>query len=771
MRNMTKLIPDINQAKHFLSRLNHDIYTFIYLHQGKPRGFDTWALTEIDWEKLIHLNTQKLTEIFVMVNEGDGVIYPPNKTPRSQKNVIELTSLFIDTDDCPLNEVKSFLKAQRLKPHLLVETSPKKYHLYFLLSPSTQKSKEALTPALQSRWKAIQLKLAHLNTPQAQCDSSTQDSSRVLRLPGFYHLKTLQTPHLTQIAKEYNHSAYSLDEIETKLAESLPHLEAHTLADPLHQAPYSLPQQKVGKGNRHLEITRFLGHLLSQGVTKEIALLSCTQFIQTYIEQPREFLPDGKRHHEITAFIDWKLSQQAHDSDEKRKEAKEAALTLLSSSPENTEDPFQLPDSFYLDAPGLLGQMTKFIYETALYPSAPIAFAASISLLGLLRSKAQIGPRGGTPNNYIMCLAPSGSGKSHAQTILNNTLSALSLGNLLQYGVRSEKGVLRFLENQNGRGLYIFDEGESLFTGFQDSKLPHYLRQVRTLFLELYSSASSSTKILGQTGNEKEKPIVLNYPHLSLLSFGVLHTISEAFTEKTIKDGLLQRFLVVTSTGKRVRNEKATLAKAFPEHILEQLRTIAIKGNQVEEKALLSEQSQPQAKAKRAKVRFSEEAQAAFEAFSDLQDERINETIASGRGHPEIFTRAAEQVERLLVAAYTAPSLGGEAVTYQQYKHMEEFVASRIGALEVIVSKGFKADQSKYGNDYELYEQVRDILAKRQAETGLGLSMKVLWDSVTPRPSYRAFQSIISAGIDMGVFEKKKVIKGRGQPAIVISIA
>lgn len=753
----------------FLKAFNHQIYTFIFLKQGKPTGHLTASINEIPFNDFQKRN-QAGEEIFFMVNEGDGIAHPPHKTPRSQKSVINLSACFIDTDEAPLSEVKAFLKAHGLKPHFAVETSRHKYHLYFLLDTSASPHTSIQGPSvpLQIQWKEIQLKLAHCNNAQPLCDSSTQDRSRVFRLPGFYHLKNPKAPFLTRIVKQYSHKAYTLGELQSKLLGCPPDSQGTQSSTHPEHTLYSLPTTTVTKGNRHLEMTRFLGHLLQRRVSPDIARLAFYKFAEEKFESAIDFLPKGKRHEEVLKFIEWHTAQEAEKTDEEREEAKQAALTLLSSSP-NQEDPFQLSDEFYLDAPGLLGEMTKFIYETALYPSAPIAFAASISLLGLLRSKAQIGPRGGTPNNYLMCLAPSGSGKSHAQTILNNTLSKLSLQNHLQYGVRSEKGVLRFLENQHGRGLYVFDEGESFFTNFQDSKLPHYLKQVRTLFLELYSSSGSATKILGQTGNEKEKPIVLNYPHLSLLAFGVLHTITEAFTEKTIKDGLLQRFLVVTSTGKRVRNEKASLAKAFPEYILEKLRALTIKGNQVEEKALLD--NDPNHRAKRAKVKFSPEAQAAFEAFSDLMDEKINETLSQGGGHPEIFTRAAEQVERLLVASYSAPSLGGDAISYQQYKHMEEFVVSRVGALQAIVAKGFKADSDRFGGqEYDLYEQVRNTLAKRQAETGLGVSMRVLWESITPRPSYRAFQSVIAAGVDMGVFEKKKVIKGRGMPSNVVSI-
>lgn len=771
---MKKASINLKSAKLFLKLLNHEIYTFQYLKEGKPYGSDCWRFDEIDWKKLENLNRRKKAEIFIMVNEGDGIVHEGYKLPRSSKSVKGLTALFIDTDEAPLSAVQEFAKNQKLKPHLVVETSPGKFHIYFLLDSQSlhllHNQRQSVQPSNQAKqlWKSLQLKLSHLGKETPQADSSTQDISRVLRVPGFLHLKNPDNPFPVQIRRVYRHRCYTLAELEQALRGCPP--EAQALSDgegSQNHSRYCLPSTKVGPGNRHLEMTRFLGHLLNNGVNLDAALLSYRQFATEYFVDAKDFLPGGKRYHEVESFVNYWKQQQVDESEEAKEKAKEAAKKVLSETAVTRgSNPFELPDEFYMEAPGLVGEMTRYLYNSALYPCAPIAFASSLSFLGLIKSKAQIGPNEATPNNYIMCLAPSGSGKNHAQQVLGNAASELSLRGL-HNDVRSRKGVQKFLQANNSRGLLMLDEAEEFLSMLKDDRTPHYLKQVKPLFLELYSSGGRREMVMGQVGDDREKPIILEYPHLSLLVFGVLHVVNEAFTAKTIKDGLLQRFIVVTADGKRKRNRHREKSKSggFPDHITEQLRELVIKSGQVEEKALLGGDEPKQAQRIRARVRFSPEVEEAFEGFVEAQDERINWMLESGRGYPEIYTRGAEQLERLLVASSVAEGMGGEPVSLAEYEHMETFISTRIKALEACVAEGFKADESRYtAESNQLIRQITTALGEHQAQIGVGMATRKLWHSLRPQPSYRALKEAIGAGAEMGLWSVSLVATGKPGP-------
>lgn len=123
--------------------------------------------------------------IFVMVNEGDG-------TGRSTENVIKVRGYFADLDGAPLSNLD---KIDRV-PHIKVESSPGKYHIYWLVDDAPVDphwfagNQDVLIKALES-------------------DPSVKDLPRVMRLPGFPHQKG--KPFITKII-DVNHIPHHKDE-------------------------------------------------------------------------------------------------------------------------------------------------------------------------------------------------------------------------------------------------------------------------------------------------------------------------------------------------------------------------------------------------------------------------------------------------------------------------------------------------------------------------------------------------------------------------------
>ena len=115
--------------------------------------------------------------VYVMVNQGDGIIYPGQKSCRTGKNVVAVRALFADLDGAPLEPV-----LMALTPDIVVESSPDRYHTYWL----TNDCKLDL-------FKPTQSKIAR----KFSSDPSVCDLPRVMRLPGFFHQK--KTPFLTRM--------------------------------------------------------------------------------------------------------------------------------------------------------------------------------------------------------------------------------------------------------------------------------------------------------------------------------------------------------------------------------------------------------------------------------------------------------------------------------------------------------------------------------------------------------------------------------------------
>ena len=123
-------------------------------------------------QALTHLQ-QRGAGVFVMINEGDG-------RGRSAANVVKVRSLVLDLDGAPLEPV---LKAE-LPPHIVVESSPNKWHAYWLIEACPLEAFKERQHALAKRF----------NGDMAVCDLP-----RVMRVPGFWHQKG--TPFQTRLVK------------------------------------------------------------------------------------------------------------------------------------------------------------------------------------------------------------------------------------------------------------------------------------------------------------------------------------------------------------------------------------------------------------------------------------------------------------------------------------------------------------------------------------------------------------------------------------------
>jgi hypothetical protein len=116
--------------------------------------------------------------IYITVNQTDG-------TGRTAENIRHIRAQFVDLDGAPLAPVLEW----SLKPRIVIESSPGKYHAYWLVT------KEASTDF--DGFRERQRQLAKLFNADPKCI----DLPRVLRLAGFNHRKA--APFRCLIVKEF----------------------------------------------------------------------------------------------------------------------------------------------------------------------------------------------------------------------------------------------------------------------------------------------------------------------------------------------------------------------------------------------------------------------------------------------------------------------------------------------------------------------------------------------------------------------------------------
>lgn len=188
---------DRSAARKFLQSIGGGAFTFQAFDDNAVRKNRTLArilhgTIDQHFASLAELN-RKGAGIFVTINRTDG-------KGREHRNIVGVRAVFVDLDGAPLDPVMRWT----LPPHIVVESSPDRYHAYWLVDR---------TVTLDD-FGVLQRRLAKLFGG----DPTVHDLPRVLRLPGFLHRK--HRPFRTRIVhRNTSMPCYSLSELSTALAD------------------------------------------------------------------------------------------------------------------------------------------------------------------------------------------------------------------------------------------------------------------------------------------------------------------------------------------------------------------------------------------------------------------------------------------------------------------------------------------------------------------------------------------------------------------------
>jgi AAA domain/RepB DNA-primase N-terminal domain/Primase C terminal 2 (PriCT-2) len=171
------LTHDKDMAADFLALLDPVAtrFTFQFFGDGGSRQAEMFHGSLDDaWPKIQTLNTpERRVGVFVTVNETDFL-------GRRSENILRARALFVDADgNDQLQRCRNALRAGRVKPTMVVQTSAGRAHFYFCSDDLTRDAFPTLQSALIDK----------LGT-----DPAVKDLPRVMRLPGTLHLKDPKKP-------------------------------------------------------------------------------------------------------------------------------------------------------------------------------------------------------------------------------------------------------------------------------------------------------------------------------------------------------------------------------------------------------------------------------------------------------------------------------------------------------------------------------------------------------------------------------------------------
>ncbi len=217
------LVPDQQAAAEFFKAIATDpsdvFFEFRVLDDNHDR--DNRKLTDT----LTGTIQKKFPTLIQRSRSGVGCFFVVNKTDGKglkAENITEVRAIFVDLDGAPLSKIlqdKDFPP-----PHIIVESSPGKYHSYWKITGLPLEKFRAMQKMLIRRYNG---------------DTSVHDLPRVMRIPGLIHQKIkngfVVPPSVSRIFKTNDAPSYTPDDFlpfvtEEDLKESV---ELHTAASTL----------------------------------------------------------------------------------------------------------------------------------------------------------------------------------------------------------------------------------------------------------------------------------------------------------------------------------------------------------------------------------------------------------------------------------------------------------------------------------------------------------------------------------------------------------
>ncbi len=188
---------DLEQARNFLTALAPGETHFTF------QTFDDSEAKQPKLARVMHGSlVEWLPELARLSTLGAGMFVTVNRTDlrgRRETNIVAVRALVADLDDAPLSVLERF----GLPPHIIVISSPSRFHVYWKVKDIER-----------TEFTDLQKRLAAL----LGGDPSVSDLPRVMRLPGSQHQKNPANPHLVWFQAREHSGPYEAKPFRAALA-------------------------------------------------------------------------------------------------------------------------------------------------------------------------------------------------------------------------------------------------------------------------------------------------------------------------------------------------------------------------------------------------------------------------------------------------------------------------------------------------------------------------------------------------------------------------
>lgn len=200
---------------------------------------------------------EHIDELSELNQKGAGVYFTVNETDlqgRTTKNIKKIRAVFCDFDGTPMPEKFDVL------PHFIVNTSPNKYHTYWLVKDMPLESFTLYQQALANKFGS---------------DPVVKDLPRIMRCAGFWHNK--KEPYPVKVVKQNIMPEYTKEEIRDGFGLERPKKRVF-IHNPNYAHKYTGGMTGATQGDRHAKLVKMVISIIKRGEEYQYAKAEVLKF-------------------------------------------------------------------------------------------------------------------------------------------------------------------------------------------------------------------------------------------------------------------------------------------------------------------------------------------------------------------------------------------------------------------------------------------------------------------------------------------------------------
>ena len=295
---------------------------------------------------------------------------------------------------------------------------------------------------------------------------------------------------------------------------------------------------------------------------------------------------------------------------------------------------------------GLVGELARYMINTARRPQPLLAVGASLCALGTLMGRRYRTESNLRSNLYVVGIADSGSGKNHAREVVNEIFFEAGLAHHLGGNkIASGAGLLTALHRQPAILFQIDEFGMFLAAAADRKRSPRHITEILDNMTELYTAAAGiflGAEYANRDGSNERRDIV--QPCLCVYGTTTPLHFWGALQGANVVDGSLARFLILPSDEDYPDENLTAGLRRAPRALIEGLQGVATGGGRSAGN-LTGRTAGPETAVDPMAVPISDDARARFSALSTEITAELR--AAAGTPYTSILARVAENAAKL----------------------------------------------------------------------------------------------------------------------------